>query len=69
MGLICRNTKVIELKEGILEHYDYEAVNKRIYSYLKLWYDIDYEVVRFLKIDNSFGKNVYLELYPGNFKS
>lgn len=34
-----------------MEHYDYEAVSHTIFSYLKQWYDADYEIVRFLKYD------------------
>ncbi|EAR83941.1 DUSP domain protein (macronuclear) [Tetrahymena thermophila SB210] len=61
-----KNTKNIELKENLLEHYDYEAVPKSIFCYIKMWYGVDYEIIRFLKYDASqpVDKSVYLDLYP-----
>ncbi|KAL4469365.1 hypothetical protein ABPG72_006001 [Tetrahymena utriculariae] len=61
-----KNTKNIELKDNLLEHYDYEAVPKSIFCYIKMWYGVDYEIIRFLKYDASqpLDKSVYLDLYP-----
>ncbi|KAL4430231.1 hypothetical protein ABPG74_014790 [Tetrahymena malaccensis] len=61
-----KNTKNIELKDNLLEHYDYEAVPKSIFCYIKMWYGVDYEIIRFLKYDASqpIDKSVYLDLYP-----
>ena len=56
--------KRICLKENILEHHNYEALPKSIFRYLKKWYGVDYEIVRFLKKDPIDDKKLYLELYP-----
>ncbi len=45
--------KNIELKDNLLEHYDYEAISKKVFTYLKAWYGIDHEIIRFLKYDPS----------------
>lgn len=29
-----------------MEHYDYEAIPKKIFSYLELWYGVDYVIER-----------------------
>lgn len=58
--------KNIQLKDNLLDHYDYEAIPKKMYHYLKLWYEVDQEIVRFLKEDPAQmqGSNLYVELYP-----
>lgn len=50
-----------------MEHYDYEAVSQTVFSCLKLWYDIDYEIARFLRYDPAQDTDncLYLDLYPG----
>ena len=55
------------LKGGLLEHLDYEAVPKHIYSHLKKWYGSDFELVRYMKKDPVDQKEVFLEIYPGFF--
>ena len=56
--------KRLILKENLLEHHDYEAVSKNVFRYLKKWYGVDYEIVRFLKRDPLDDKKLCLELYP-----
>jgi len=56
--------KRIILKENLLEHHDYEAVSKNVFRYLKKWYGVDHEIVRFLKKDPLDDKKLYLDLYP-----
>ena len=53
------------LKENLLEHLDYEAIPKHIYSHLKKWYGSDFEIIRFMKNDPVHKDQVFLELYPG----
>lgn len=50
---ISEQSSGIELRDNLLEHYDYEAVPKRIFINLKAWYGCDYEIVRLLKYDPS----------------
>ena len=60
-----KRSTILELKENLLEHHDYEAVSKFIFRYLKKWYGVDYEIIRFLKMDPVAPSQLYLELYPG----
>lgn len=48
-----RNYNSAKLKNNLLEHYDYEAIPKRVFDHLKEWYGIDHEIVRYLKYDPS----------------
>ena len=61
--------KRLILKENLLEHHDYEAVSKNVFRYLKKWYGVDYEIVRFLKRDPLDDKKLCLELYPEKDKT
>ena len=36
------NTSKYFLKDDLLEHYDYEAIPKKLFEYLNSWYCIDY---------------------------
>lgn len=53
-----------DLKDSLLEHHDYEAVSKKLFSYLKEWYQVDVEIIRYLKADYSTN-NLCLDIYPG----
>ncbi len=55
------------LKENLLEHHDYEAITKNVFKYLKKWYDVDYEIIRFLKKDPFNENKLALELHIGMF--
>lgn len=54
-----------ELKENLLEHYDFVALPKKVYKLFKLWYDVDFELVRYLKPDLTQNNKMMLDLYPG----
>lgn len=54
----------LKLRDNLLEHHDYEAVSKQVFRYLKKWYGVDYEIVRFLKKDPIDEDRVFLDLYP-----
>jgi len=32
----------LQLKDDLVENYDYEAVSKQVWEYFKTWYDCDY---------------------------
>jgi predicted nuclease of restriction endonuclease-like (RecB) superfamily len=55
-----------ELRDGLLEHYDFEAINEEVFQNLKLWYGVDFEIVRNLKKDPTQKNRLYIDLYPGN---
>lgn len=54
----------MNLKENIVEHFDFEAVSPNVWRFLYSWYSADWCIMRFVKRDkvNSFG--VVLDLYP-----
>ena len=52
------------LKDDLIEHFDFEAVNIEIWSYFKSWYDCDLQLLRFVKNDNVNSNQLYLDLYP-----
>jgi len=53
------------LKDCLMEHHDYEALPRSIFRYLKKWYGVDYEIIRFLKVDPLEEKKLALDLYDG----
>lgn len=53
------------LKDCLMEHHDYEALPRSIFKHLKKWYGVDYEIIRFLKVDILDEKKLSLELYEG----
>ena len=57
--------RVIKLKPCLIEHHDYEALPKPIFSYLKRNYGVDFEIPRFLKTDPFNNEGLSLNLYPG----
>lgn len=54
----------MNLRSNLLEHFDYEALPWRVYKYLKQWYGIDYEIVRYLKQDPIQRDQIFLDVYP-----
>ena len=52
------------MNDNLLEHHDYEAVSKEIYKNLKKWYNVDIDIIRFLKIDPLINNKLYLDIYP-----
>ena len=47
-----------------MEHHDYETLSKEIYKNLKKWYNVDIDIIRFLKIDPLVNNKLYLDIYP-----
>ena len=60
-----RLSSLIELKNGLLNNYDYVVLPKKIYKHLKLWYSVDYEIKRYFKKDITNKNNFFFDLYPG----
>jgi hypothetical protein len=56
--------KGAELKENLVEHFDFVAVSCEVWRHLYSWYSSDMTVVRFMKRDKINKKIFYLELYP-----
>lgn len=54
-----------ELKENLLEHYDYVALPKKLFKLFKSWYGVDFEILRYLKPDPTQFNKMILDLYPG----
>lgn len=53
----------VQIKQNLIEHFDYVVVTPDVWAYLKAWYDYDFAVLRFVKRDAMQGK-LYLEVYP-----
>jgi len=58
------NNPVKYMKDNLLEHHDYEAVSKEIYKNMKKWYNVDIDIIRFLKLDPLINNKLYLDIYP-----
>ena len=63
------NNPVKFLKDNLLEHHDYEAVSKEIYKNLKAWYNVDIDIIRFLKVDPLINGKLHLDIYPEKRRS
>jgi hypothetical protein len=55
------------LKDGLIEHFDYEVVSADVWSHFYSWYSADQSIPRFLRRDRFSGAKMalYLDLYPG----
>ncbi len=54
----------MNLKDNIVEHFDFEAVSPTVWKYLYSWFSADWCIMRNLKRDKTNSHGVYLELYP-----
>lgn len=54
----------MNLKDNIVEHFDFEAVSPTVWRYLYSWYSADWCIMRFIKRDRVNQAGVFLELYP-----
>jgi len=52
-----------KLKDGLIEHYDYEAVSLEIWRFLKNWFGTDGRVERQIQFDVE-SECLFLDLYP-----
>jgi len=48
---LLKNGKSMNLKENIIEHFDYEAISPEVWKYLYSWYSADWCILRYLKKD------------------
>lgn len=53
-----------ELKDNLIEHFDFVAVSAEVWKHMYSWYSSDWTVVRFVKRDRTNKKSYYLDLYP-----
>ncbi len=53
----------MHLKENIIEHFDFEAVQQEVWRYLYSWYSADWCIMRNLRKD-PLNSAIYLDLYP-----
>lgn len=58
------NHLYMALKDDLIEHHDYEAVNLQVFQFLKAWYGLDIQIMRFIKRDNVNRSELFLDLYP-----
>lgn len=57
----------MNLKESIIEHFDYEAVSSSVWKHLYSWYSADWCIMRYLKRDKvTRSSGLMLDLYPEN---
>lgn len=56
--------KSTELKEDLIEHFDFIVVSTEVWKHLYSWYSSDWTVMRFLRRDKTNRKTFYLDLYP-----
>ena len=56
----------MNLKENLVEHFDFEAVSPAVWRYLYSWYSADWCVMRYLKRDKTNPLGNILDLYPEN---
>jgi hypothetical protein len=52
------------LKDNLLEHHDFEAVNKRVFDAFLNWYGCDFAINRLLRLDPARPGKYLLDLYP-----
>lgn len=60
-----KDTKILQLKDNLIEHFDYEVVCKDVWQHLYSWYSADFCISRFLGRDMVNANKITLECYPG----
>lgn len=66
---IPKKEQIYELKENLLENYDFVALPKKIYKLFKKWYNIDFEIIRYVRPDPTQNNKMVIDLYPGIFNN
>jgi DUSP domain len=56
----------MNLKENLVEHFDFEAVSPAVWKYIYSWYSADWCIMRYLKRDKMNPLGAILDLYPEN---
>ncbi len=57
------NNVYFQLRENLMEHFDYEAVPFDLWRLFKAWYGCDVALLRFVKKDEVMAQ-LFLDLYP-----
>jgi len=57
-----------ELKDNLIEHFDFVVVSCEIWKHLYSWYSADWTVVRFMRRDRTNKRAFFLDLYPEKSK-
>lgn len=56
--------KSVQMKENLLEHFDYEVLPRLVFIQLKEWYGVDTIIVRHLKVDLTNPNSMQVDIYP-----
>jgi hypothetical protein len=62
--ILLKDGRSMNLKDNIVEHFDFEAVSTAVWKYIYSWYSADWCIMRNIKRDRTTPNGVYLELYP-----
>ena len=63
---LLKDGRSMNLKENIIEHFDFEAVSPNVWKYIYSWYSADWCIMRQLRRDRVNFCGVVLDLYPEN---
>lgn len=63
-AVLLKDGRSMNLKENIIEHFDFEAVSPSIWKLIYSWYSADWCIMRYLKRDRVNTYGVVLDLYP-----
>jgi len=64
--ILLKDGRSMNLKDNLVEHFDFEAVSPGMWKYLYSWYSADWCVMRYLKRDRMNPNAAILDLYPEN---
>lgn len=68
MSNACRSLlndgRSMNLKENIIEHFDFEAVSPAVWRFIYSWYSADWCIMRQIKRERVISHGVMLDLYP-----
>lgn len=64
--ILLNDGRSMNLKDNLVEHFDFEAISPTIWKYLYSWYSADWCVMRYLKRDRMNPHAAILDLYPEN---
>ena len=62
--MLLKDGRSMNLKDNIVEHFDFEAVSPCVWKYIYSWYSADWCIMRTLKRDKMTTNGVFLDLYP-----
>jgi hypothetical protein len=62
--MLLKDGRSMNLKDNIVEHFDFEAVSPSVWKYIYSWFSADWCIMRVLKRDKTTINGVFLDLYP-----